>query len=447
MRIFSKPIFKKSIFKKVYAIHKALGLFIAFHALILSATGIVLVWKDELQSVSAESLPLTEKVELNASDSLQLIETATRSHRVKNKILALYRDDHVPGIWIARVAKTGETKFRGAERIPFSSNGELLSNVGSKSPMMELVLKIHRELLLGSYGKIYIGFVGVFFLVSMISGLFVLPSFTKAKSVLTFSFIRGRLAASERHIFLGIALWGWMSIVAVSGFVLSFNSFVIKTYFNSELREFETEHIPKKYGLKKDASYLSAGEIARSLKDLAPLYEPDFIAFPDNEFSLKGSFVVLLESTALVNDIKLAVVNGFTGEVSRLSELPFLLKLLVISEPLHFGDYGGFPLKVAWTVLGVHLIYFSIAGIKIFFFRSKRIRAKNTKMRGGKDPRIKRQTALIALICVLPVSFLIIGYFASGMVGVSFRWLFIFFSFALIFRLLNQISNVRDSFK
>ena len=37
--------------------------------------------------------------------------------------------------------------------------------------------------------------------------------------------------------------------------------------------------------------------------------------------------------------------------LTEVFEMPWYAKILLLSQPLHFGDYGGLPLKIIWALL------------------------------------------------------------------------------------------------
>jgi uncharacterized iron-regulated membrane protein len=45
---------------------------------------------------------------------------------------------------------------------------------------------------------------------------------------------------------------------------------------------------------------------------------------------------------------------------------------LLVSQPLHFGDYGGMPLKIIWAVLDVITIMVLGSGLYLWLRRSPR---------------------------------------------------------------------------
>ena len=51
--------------------------------------------------------------------------------------------------------------------------------------------------------------------------------------------------------------------------------------------------------------------------------------------------------------------------------MPFYLRALEVSRPLHFGDYGGVPLKIIWVVFDIIAIVVLISGIYLWIVRRK----------------------------------------------------------------------------
>jgi uncharacterized iron-regulated membrane protein len=44
--------------------------------------------------------------------------------------------------------------------------------------------------------------------------------------------------------------------------------------------------------------------------------------------------------------LKPALIDASNGQLTDSRELPWYVKSLLLSQPLHFGDYGGMPLKI-----------------------------------------------------------------------------------------------------
>ena len=65
----------------------------------------------------------------------------------------------------------------------------------------------------------------------------------------------------------------------------------------------------------------------------------------------------------------IAVVE--TGALTLSGGLPWYLRPLELSRPLHFGDYGGLPLKVIWGLVDVMLIVVLLSGLYLWLPKRK----------------------------------------------------------------------------
>ena len=65
------------------------------------------------------------------------------------------------------------------------------------------------------------------------------------------------------------------------------------------------------------------------------------------------------------------LVDANDGKTIVAPEVPWYLKALQVSRPLHFGDYGGLPLKIVWALLDVITIIILISGIYLWVARRR----------------------------------------------------------------------------
>ncbi|MBU0864719.1 MAG: PepSY domain-containing protein, partial [Alphaproteobacteria bacterium] len=59
-----------------------------------------------------------------------------------------------------------------------------------------------------------------------------------------------------------------------------------------------------------------------------------------------------------------------TGAFTDAQPMPWYVKALALSQPLHFGDYGGLPLKILWAILTVFTII--VLGSGLYLWLGKR---------------------------------------------------------------------------
>jgi uncharacterized iron-regulated membrane protein len=57
------------------------------------------------------------------------------------------------------------------------------------------------------------------------------------------------------------------------------------------------------------------------------------------------------------------LIDAENGRLVTARGLPWYLRALQVSRPLHFGDYGGLPLKVIWALLDLITIVVLASGI------------------------------------------------------------------------------------
>jgi uncharacterized iron-regulated membrane protein len=79
------------------------------------------------------------------------------------------------------------------------------------------------------------------------------------------------------------------------------------------------------------------------------------------------------------------LLDGETGELVDNRQLPLYLKLLFLSQPLHFGDYAGLPLKIVWALLNV--ITIAVIGSGFYLWMARRMRKRG---------RLRHQTGSVA---------------------------------------------------
>ena len=76
--------------------------------------------------------------------------------------------------------------------------------------------------------------------------------------------------------------------------------------------------------------------------------------------------------TALTSRLFTPVLaDAETGQLVSARGLPWYLRALEISRPLHFGDYGGVPLKIIWALLDLITIVVLGSGLYLWFARSR----------------------------------------------------------------------------
>lgn len=84
--------------------------------------------------------------------------------------------------------------------------------------------------------------------------------------------------------------------------------------------------------------------------------------------------------------LKPALVDATNGELTDTREMPWYVKTLFLSQPLHFGDYGGLPLKILWAVLDLFAIVVLGSGLYLCLRKPKAAAATKPQADDGVEP-------------------------------------------------------------
>jgi uncharacterized iron-regulated membrane protein len=102
-----------------------------------------------------------------------------------------------------------------------------------------------------------------------------------------------------------------------------------------------------------------------------------FIAFPGTAFSSPHHVTVFLRGTEPLTSRLLhpVLVDAKTTQITASPALPWYLTALLVSQPLHFGDYGGMPMQILWALLDIATIIVLGSGLYLWLKRGKAVPA------------------------------------------------------------------------
>lgn len=391
-------------FGKFYRWHRWLGYFLAAHLLLIFLSGIILVFRDELSPKSSEPSNLSPKL------TLQEIAEISQKENPKDRLLAISMDDEDPMRVTVRMGQDGSTRFRGSKRIHFDRRIGHIEEGEKKNPILDTILVLHREFLLGFYGKLYVGIIGILFLFSLLSGLFIYGPTTK----LRFGTIRRGFSRSltwiDAHKFLGAACLAWLLLVALSGVLLSFSGQLLRVYQYTTLKKLEAAYPGTGHDAMTSAAAVEGAE--KALRDRGIEGEISFISFPGSEFSTAAHYIFVIdEPSSWTKSLKtLALVDAQSLRVDEVLHLPLYLRAAVLAEPLHFGNYGGLTLKIVWSLLGGLGVILIVSSLMIAFeknfrpagnLRTKERTPQKRSQRPYLGPAVMSFVFLVAFIGVL----------------------------------------------
>ena len=346
----------------LYSIHKILGLVLGLNFLFLCLSGTLLIWKDEIQNEFTLTQPLTTR-------SFQLVEDYIKSKYPNKKILSVFKDEK--GLIQARVGERDQIKFRGAIKLSFNANGELIDknlsneNENRDNHWLDIILLLHRELLLGNVGKLALALMGLFLILSYILGVKLQLSRRKIKKFQT-----KKLLISYMHGLIGLRISPWLFLITLSGIFLALNNILITLFISNHINHLSQDKLLEPQ--LKISQIIKLPEKSKLLNG----YELDFLSYPQNQFSTNSDYIALFENHD--NEKKILKIKANNINESDEIKLPWYIDFLLISTPIHFGNFGGLFIKVIWSLLGIICSLIPISGF--YLSLNKRKKAKKLEI-------------------------------------------------------------------
>jgi uncharacterized iron-regulated membrane protein len=319
----------------------------------LCVTGLPLIFHDEIDDfldARVAAAPVSRDAVKADLDTVVANGVAPFPGQVPH-FLIWDRDD--PDVLLVSITKSLEADPSGNRLVRVDAHtGGFLDSPDVTARLTHVMLKLHSDMFAGLPGKLFLGLMGVLFCVSIISGVVVYaPSMRR----LRFGTYRGGRPRVVRwldvHNLAGILLVVWTLVVGVTGVINTWADLVLKMWQYGQLAEMTAQYrdrpAPRHYVTVQSAVDLAMKTI--------PEMEPAFVAFPGTIFSSRSHYAVFMRGNTPLTSrlLKPALIDAETGQLTDSRSLPWYVSALLISQPLHFGDYGGLPLKVIWGILDI----------------------------------------------------------------------------------------------
>lgn len=238
------------------------------------------------------------------------------------------------------------------------------------NPPMDFLLQLHTDMFLGLPGMWLLGAMGLLFVVALISGTVLYAPFMRR---LRFGTVRrqrsARVRRLDQHNLFGVVALAWMAVIGLTGAINAFADPLTDAWRDGEVAAMAAAYAgqaplpPARYG-SIDAAMASA-------QAALPGRSPQFIGFPGGAWSSGHHYAIFFQGDRPLtqNLLTPALVDAETGQLTDARTMPALNQALMISKPLHFGDYGGMPLKIVWALLTLATIWVLWTGLLLWFRR------------------------------------------------------------------------------
>ena len=355
-------------------VHKWTSLVCTLFLLLLCLTGLPLIFHEELD----RALGATVEPDKAAADapmvSLDRIIEIGRARRPGEAITFAVPDDDDPVWHLFFASAVNSPKVTAVMSIDGHTGRILRVGDSTRSPVTKFITDLHTDLLLDEKGMLFLGAMGLLFVVAIISGIVVYGPFMRR---LDFGAMRPRtrrLYWLDMHNLVGIVLTAWVLVVGVTGVINTLAQQIARHWQQTEL----VEMIAPWRNVPVPSSLASVqGAMDTALKS-APGMKVSSIAMPGSLFAGGHHYAVFLNGDTPLTSrlIKPVMINAADGTFSESRELPLYAKALFVSKPLHFGDYGGLPLKIIWALLDLATIVVLGSGVYLWAAKLRKAPAR-----------------------------------------------------------------------
>jgi len=363
-------------------IHKWSSLVCTVFMLLLCLTGLPLIYSHEIghllgNDVEAPAMPAnTPRADLD-----QVIAAGKALY--PNKIM-MYMSQELdePAIWNLTLGDhPNDEKYKSiavdARTAKFIAEPPI-----EGGGFMSLMFHLHVDLFAGMWGMLFLGCMGFLLLVAIVSGVVLYAPFMRK---LDFGTVRrgrtARLKWLDMHNMLGIVTLVWALMVGTTGVINTLSDVLLKVWQVTEIAEmtrpYQGQPAPKQLASMQTA-------IARA-EAAEPGMKVGFVAFPGTPFASPHHYGVYMHGDqALTSRLyKPVLVDARTAEITDRRKLPWYLTALLISQPLHFGDYGGAGLKLLWALLDLATIVVLGSGLYLWVKRGRAAKAAAKQAASG----------------------------------------------------------------
>lgn len=355
---------KPATTRRLLSIHRICGLIVSLNLLVFAVTGIILIFAkdiDDLTGAHHAAPPSAGTV-----SAVTAVAGVARARPGATPVYVFQDPEESPGVVFVGVTK-GSKIIGDAEVVAVNGvTGELMTAVDVNQSFTAVVFRLHAQLWLGPWGQLLVGVVGLALLLSIVTGIIVYgPLMRRFAYGLLRRDKHRRTLSADIHKLLGISTLAWNLIVVLTGIVLSLGSVALQYYSATELAA-----IGKPYADEPavtDLSTLDAAAHAAEVGHRGRYWS--FVALPGTDFSSPRHYTILLRGGEGLESKMVTLILADAKDPSKVTvhELPLYLRTLLISEPFHFGDYGGRPLQIVWALFALLTIGMSLSGVYVTF--------------------------------------------------------------------------------
>jgi uncharacterized iron-regulated membrane protein len=350
-------------------VHKWSSLVCTLFMLLLCVTGLPLIFHHEIGHLLGTEVEAPEMAAGTPMASMDDVLASARARHPELMVRFVSRDADETDLWFVNLAKTADAEDSKSVAVD-ARTAEVLAEPKFDEGFMYVMFKLHVDLFAGLPGKLFLGLMGMLLLIAIVSGVVLYAPFMRKLEFATIRRKRSpRLKWLDLHNLLGIVTLVWALAVGATGVINTWADLVIKYWQFDQMAQMVAPY----QGLPPPEKFGSLEKAVQEATRLEADMELGFIAFPGSLFSSPHHYAVFMRGKEPFSArlFKPVLVDAVKGEVTDSRELPWYVTALLVSQPLHFGDYGGMPLQILWAALDVLTIVVLWSGLVLWWRRRK----------------------------------------------------------------------------
>ena len=343
----------------LFYFHSVTGLITGIFILILSVSGSILVFQEELAFK-----PTIEWEEGKSMISLDSIFNSTRQQYPRAQISNCWlpsKED--PAYRFTIYDPSFKQAVAPLRLFVHPQTGILLTSRDGKAGLLNWFSGLHRSFHLGKTGEWLLGFFGLLFILNLLTGI---ALFRKSMGAVLL-FKKSAFQKNNLHQLIGTYALLFNLLIAVTGTWMQRYIFKASFYQSSGWKNVVKPTPALAYNLANAFG---------SVKQQHPGFTAALVYFPQ---SPSGSTTIYgaRSNNSFIHSKTMADYIGLdsAGKISYtgfVTEIPAADRYDIINAQLHFGQYGGLPVKIVYSVLGLAGGLLSITGFLMWRRRVSR---------------------------------------------------------------------------
>ncbi|MGH8564295.1 MAG: PepSY-associated TM helix domain-containing protein [Gammaproteobacteria bacterium] len=365
--------------KTWYVVHKCTSLICTVLLLMLCITGLPLIFGHEIHHAFEDHVEPRAMPASTPRINLDAIIADAKGRRPQDFMQFVSTDEDEPNVWHVGMGETADAPEVTVFYTYDARSGDLLETWTPQDPQgfMDVVFRLHYDLYAGLPGTLFLGAMGLLLVVSLVSGAVVYGPFMRR---LSFGTVRKEKSSRAKwldlHNLLGIATLTWVLVVGATGVINTLAIPIFGYWQNTDLADMAAPY-------RNQPPLMDSGSAQRAVsaaQAAAPDMRLSFISFPGNDSASPHHYVAYMNGqTPLTSKLMTPLlIDARSSAVVDTREMPWYVTALLVSQPLHFGDYGGLPLKILWGLLD--LIAIVVLGSGLYLWWVKRNVAFETRL-------------------------------------------------------------------